>query len=120
MAKDFSAGGELAIDADSIDSEFKFIGIAEFASQKAAVFDVEVKMNEFSFPGAKEQGLTIKRSDGKMKMSGLLPLDPKSGDGAVQMQMKMDVIAEVKIEQGTVRVMMDISGQADAEFREIK
>ncbi len=120
LAKDIASGGELVIDKDGIESEFEFLDIAEFAGQKAAVFDVSVQLRDFSVPGAKEQGLNIIKSKGEMNMSGLLPLDPESGDGAMQVQMEMDVVAEVKIDQGTVRLGFEITGEADAEYREIK
>lgn len=120
LAKDLASGGELVVTEDNIKSEFQFLDVAEFAGQKAAVFDIKVDLQKFSFPGAKEQGLDVKKSEGVMKMSGLLPLDTKSGDGAIQMQMAIGITAELKIEQGTVRLDFEINGEADAEFREVK
>ncbi len=120
LAKDIARGGELVIEPKNIESEFKFLDLAEFAGQRSAVFDLKVKMKDFSLPGAKEQGLAITRSDGEMNMSGLMPLDPKSGDGAMQMQMKMQIAADLTFDQGQVKMNFDIAGQVDAEFREIK
>lgn len=121
LAKQLGGGGELVIDPKDIESEFKFLDIAEFAGQESAVFDVAVKFNRFGVAGLDEiPGLTMKKSEGKLKMSGLLPLDPKSGDGAVQMQMDMDFEAEIKADGQTVQIIAGMKIQADAEYREVK
>lgn len=120
IAKDMNKGGELVIEPDGIESEFRFVDVAEFAGKQAAVFEVTIEMNKFSIPGAQAQGLKIAKSEGKLQMSGLVPLDPKSADGAMQMQMQVDITAEIAVDNQKVSVSFAVSGAADAEFREIK
>lgn len=120
LASDLSKGGELIIKKDGIESQFSFIDIAQFAGKDAAVFDVTVKMNDVTLPGAKEGGLTVVKSGGQMQLSGLMPLDPTSSDGAVQMQVKMGITAQAQHQGKTVQVSFDINAQADAEFKRIK
>lgn len=121
LAKQLSGGGELTIDPKDIDSEFKFLDIAEFAGNESAVFDVAVKLNRFSVAGLNEvPGLKMTKSEGTLKMSGLLPLDTKSGDGALQMQMDMAFDAEIKAEGQAVQISVTMKIEADAEYREVK
>lgn len=121
MAKQLSSGGELEIDPKDIKSEFNFLDIAEFAGKQAAVFDVEVTFDRFGIAGLNEvPGLKMNKSEGKLKMSGLLPLDTKSGDGALQMQMEMDFDASINANGQAVQITVGMKLEADAEYREIK
>lgn len=120
MAKNMIEGGELVIDEDDIESKFQFLAVGEFNDKPAAVFEVTMQLDGFTIPDAKENGLTLKSSKGDVKMSGLLPLDPKSGDNALQVQVQMGFVAEVKQGGSTVQLGFAITGQADADFRRVK
>lgn len=120
LAQEMSGGGQLLIQPQDIKSKFQFLDVAEFAGQEAAVFDVSVDLSNFTFAGAEQQGMKLKKSEGKMNMSGLLPLDPKSGDGVIQMQMKIEVQADVDFQGQKVKVGFEMSVDANAEYREIK
>ena len=121
IAEQLSDGGQLTIDPENIKSQFQFLDIAPFAGQQAAVFDATVTFDKFAIGElAQVPGLTVTKSDGTLKLSGLLPLDVKSGDGAVQMQLDMAFGADIKAEGATVQIGFEFKIESDAEFREIK
>lgn len=120
MAKTMSGGGEIVVNAKDIESEFKFVDVAEFNGKKAAAFEMTAEMDKFTFPGAAEQGLKMTKSEGKLSMSGLLPLDPKSHEKAMEIVTDMTIRASVPTPQGNVDMSVDINVQVSVELRDVE
>jgi len=119
IAQSLSSESGLLIDAEDIGSQFSFLGLGEFAGQESAVFNLVVSIEGFTLPNAQQQGIQITQSQGTMTTSGLLPLDPASGDAVINKQMALGFTAQVAMNGQAIQLDIAVQAEGNAEFRAI-
>jgi len=65
LAEDVASGGKMAIDPEKIDAQFKFIDVVELNDEKAADFEINIKIKELTLPALAEQGFKVTKSGGR-------------------------------------------------------
>ena len=120
LAEDIAAGGKMAIDPEKIDAQFTFKDIVKLNEERAADFEVNIKLESVSIPALVEQGFKITKSSGGVTMAGKLPLDPKSNNGDTGMAMNFDFTAELNANGSNIKIMTSVKATAHAKYTEIK
>lgn len=118
LAEDFSESGELSLEPEQIESEFRFVELGQVFGQDAAKLELDIDFEGFTVPALAQQGFEMKQSIGSLKLRGMLPLDPASTDGniSVLMDMAMTAIGTLPDGQGTMELQFAIQNQVQSEY----
>ena len=108
MAADLAEEGIVA-DPEQMKSKMSFLSVEDYNDVKCAKLAVSVDFGEIDIPELTKQGFNIDKSDMKLAVNGLLPLDPEVLGGTFELEMRMTMTAGTDIEQGKLRLDIETS-----------